>query len=707
MIYIEQNAVNNIFVNVSQYKTGNYGANPKYLWRLQNAQGRNIVSFYPENSTSTYPSAYTGRYDVFTFNTFKNLPENYIYSAGTDCNLHLVNENQYWLGIYEMPPNSTSLNPSGEKLLNSLSFIFVPVENEFYTGNTANFEPNKIYYKNGDGITPTPSNTVSPTPTPTITPTNTGTATPTPTPTNTNIPSITPTNTPYFVCPQQMNITGFTGSYSGYNGTYNRITYQSNGNTFEGGQTITGTGWDTNQLFGLYLTAWENSNGIQLVYRNNSQYVFTAIDAINNGVVNAPDYIELPTFTYYAPDIYAYPAEQGQTIFVFGGSPLVSFNITFTYPTNCPTPTQTPTNTATPSPTPSITPTNTNTPSITPSITPSATPLPLFVAGGSSNNKLGYSTDGLTWSASTNGNSVFNDIQGLTYDGSKFWAVGASAVSSGNTIGYSTDGLIWSAATNSGAPLSLSTQDIIWNGSKYVAATTYFSSINNPVLIYSTDGLTWSASTNGNTIFSALTFSLAWNGTIFVAGGLGTNTLGYSTDGITWSASTNGNSIITNRCLSLAWNGTIFVAGGLGTNRLGYSTDGLTWSASTNGNSIFGTLVNAFAWNGTIFVGGGSGTNVLGYSTDGITWSASTNGNTIFPSGGLNPPVVNSVIWNGNKFVAVGSYEPTFFNQDPIIAYSNDGITWSAATNTIAAFGANAGMNAVASKPSPNLYPPR
>jgi hypothetical protein len=190
MIYIEQNAVNNIFVNVSQYKTGNYGANPKYLWRLQNAQGRNIVSFYPENSTSTYPSAYTGRYDVFTFNTFKNQPENYIYSAGTDCNLHLVNENQYWLGIYEMPPNSTSLNPSGEKLLNSLAFIFVPVENEFYTGNTANFEPNKIYYKNGDGITPTPSNTASPTPTPT----NTGT--PTPTPTNTQTPTITPSATP-------------------------------------------------------------------------------------------------------------------------------------------------------------------------------------------------------------------------------------------------------------------------------------------------------------------------------------------------------------------------------------------------------------------------------------------------------------------------------------------------------------------------------
>jgi len=194
MIYIEQNATNNIFVNVSQYKTGDFGANPRYLWRLQNAQGRNIVSFYPENATSTYPSMYANRYDVFSFDTFKNLPENLNYTGGSACNLHLENENQYWLGVYEMPSGSTSYNPSSAKLLNSLAFIFVPVENEFYTGNTANVEPNKIYYKNGTGITPTPSNTASPTPTPSITPTNTGT--PTQTPTNTATPTLTPTNTP-------------------------------------------------------------------------------------------------------------------------------------------------------------------------------------------------------------------------------------------------------------------------------------------------------------------------------------------------------------------------------------------------------------------------------------------------------------------------------------------------------------------------------
>jgi hypothetical protein len=196
MIYIEQNATNNIFVNVSQYKTGAFGANPRYLWRLQNAQGRNIVSFYPENATTTYPSAYANRYDVFSFDTFKNLPQNFNYTGGTPCNLHLENENQYWLGVYEMPSGSTTYNPSSEKLLTSLAFIFVPVNNDFYTGNTANFEPNKIYYRSGDGITstPTPSSTATPTPTPSITPTSTLTPTPSITPTNTGTPTQTPTS---------------------------------------------------------------------------------------------------------------------------------------------------------------------------------------------------------------------------------------------------------------------------------------------------------------------------------------------------------------------------------------------------------------------------------------------------------------------------------------------------------------------------------
>ena len=67
MIYIGQNTDNQIFVNVSEYKTL---PTPYYLWRLQNSQGKNIISFIPRNITTTYPSMYANKYDVFQFTTY-------------------------------------------------------------------------------------------------------------------------------------------------------------------------------------------------------------------------------------------------------------------------------------------------------------------------------------------------------------------------------------------------------------------------------------------------------------------------------------------------------------------------------------------------------------------------------------------------------------------------------------------------------------
>jgi hypothetical protein len=107
-----------------------------------------------------------------------------------------------------------------------------------------------------------------------------------------------------------------------------------------------------------------------------------------------------------------------------------------------------------------------------------------------------------------------------------------------------------------------------------------------------------------------------------------------------------------------------------------------------------------------LFVAGAQGTNKLAYSTDGITWSASTNGNSIFTGINFGDGIVYDVAWNGNKFVAVGvSSGGSFGPFTPTIGYSTDGITWSAATNTTSVFSIT--VNSIASKPSPNLYPPR
>lgn len=145
MIYITQNSNNKIFVNVSNFKQL---SNPTYLWSLKNAQSDNRTTFIPRNITSTYSSKYANKYDIFEFDTFKDQAEILITTGGTNCNLHLEDNNEYWLGIYEQI-SPTNLNPmlSHDKLLASLSFIFVNESNTYYTGATT---PNNIIYYGGN-----------------------------------------------------------------------------------------------------------------------------------------------------------------------------------------------------------------------------------------------------------------------------------------------------------------------------------------------------------------------------------------------------------------------------------------------------------------------------------------------------------------------------------------------------------------------------
>jgi hypothetical protein len=354
------------------------------------------------------------------------------------------------------------------------------------------------------------------------------------------------------------------------------------------------------------------------------------------------------------------------------------------------TPTITPTNTSTPTVTPTNTSTPTQTPGLSPSPTPTLTPSPttppsfLWVAVGQGTNTLAYSNDGITWIPSANGNTILtNNINGggVAYSGSRWVAVGQGTES----IAYSNDGITWSASTN-GFSLSQIGFSVAWNGSLFVGG---MNGNQGNTLVYSSDGITWTGA--GNPLSLSNARCVASDGTGFVVGGNGPTTLGYSPDGINWFPSANGN-VVCDDGKSLAYNGSLYVfGGGATTNSLGYSTDGITWSASTNGNSIFTGEVTGLAWNGSIWVAGGQGTNSLAYSTDGITWSASTNGNSVIQ-------VVRSVAWNGSLFVAGGQG----INR---LVYSTDGITWSASPN-----GNTIITNyvvGVASKPGPELYPPR
>jgi hypothetical protein len=82
----------------------------------------------------------------------------------------------------------------------------------------------------------------------------------------------------------------------------------------------------------------------------------------------------------------------------------------------------------------------------------------------------------------------------------------------------------------------------------------------------------------------------------------------------------------------------------------------------------------------TRWVAGGSiisnvTTNVFTYSNDGISW---------YKSEGISPiNQCNSVIWNGNIWVAGGKILPTGPNPSRVFSYSYDGIIWKLGNNTV------------------------
>jgi hypothetical protein len=144
MIYIERNALNKVFIDVASYATI---SNPIFLWNLENSQGRDVVNFVPRNITSTYPSQYAGKYQVFEFSTIPTLPVNLVATGTSVCNIHLPNFNQFWLSIYEQNiPTNTNPN-NATRLINQLSFILEETPNDFYSGNTGNTADNIIYYQ--------------------------------------------------------------------------------------------------------------------------------------------------------------------------------------------------------------------------------------------------------------------------------------------------------------------------------------------------------------------------------------------------------------------------------------------------------------------------------------------------------------------------------------------------------------------------------
>ena len=341
----------------------------------------------------------------------------------------------------------------------------------------------------------------------------------------------------------------------------------------------------------------------------------------------------------------------------------------------------------------------------------------VMAGGGGSTTTVGYSFDGINWTAGigTASSAIF---YALAYNGVA-WLLGGST---SPYLYYSLDGITWTAATHSFTTV----QDAVWMGDKWVACGI----VGTSRVAYTFDrtGATGWRTATSSTIFGTNATRLSWNGKILVIQSNGTNTLGYSYDGINWLGI--GLTIFPSiQWGYLSWNGKSFLAGGSNAgNGLAYSYNGINWVGL--GTSFVGSPYNithnarrphtiTYQRNMTVVVG--SGTSGAAYSYDGITWSNFTNssigqgggiayngrvwvsgtnstGNSLSvstdgfswtPIGGsasLLKVAPQRMTWNGSIFVAVCS-DNTAGN---CIAYSYEGMTWmpSFQSNSIFSSGA-------------------
>ncbi len=300
-----------------------------------------------------------------------------------------------------------------------------------------------------------------------------------------------------------------------------------------------------------------------------------------------------------------------------------------------------------------------------------------------------YSSNGINWTRSSVGLFSAASVAAVAYNGSQWIAGGVLATGSvGQTVlYYSTDGIDWVLLKNHASGTAVFTNTtpikcISQNGNVWIAGGS-----GTTKLIYSYDSQRWDSS---SLVVSVGSFNcFCWidapyttnTPTPFFLAGTNTNqSMCYSYNGTAWfglgSSAPFGTSGTTN---CIAWNGSsssAVILAGSSTGAISRTTFGsaiipglATWTSVT---TPFTVSCNAFCWNGQIWVAGGDGTNRLAYSYDGITWTAAT--------GTTMTSACSSITWNGSVFIATGSGTNRF-------VYSSNGINWTAATAPFATSG--------------------
>jgi len=334
---------------------------------------------------------------------------------------------------------------------------------------------------------------------------------------------------------------------------------------------------------------------------------------------------------------------------------------------------------------------------------------------GPGNGMILTSEDGISW---VKRNRIKTDLlNSIAWNGQIACAVGI-----GNMILTSVDGILWKTnSIDDGGPMSF----VVWTGKEFIAggyrdsvfvssnaanwrpyktnrneyATVFYVNNNmfaltNTVLM-SKDGIIWDNSTD--TVQNGAMRAIAWSGTLYVA--VGDNGIALiSIDGTIWKKIIIGTDKVLN---SIVWTGNQFVAVGE-TAGIFTSSDGEVWTQRVEAmNSNYKAVIKAD--NKIVVVG-----NRIATSTDGMDWTiryrgnnataaaygksliavTCRDGNILTSKNGVDWDVrktgtsipLNTIIWNGAKFVAFGSRRSNGGSDidGDSVAISDDGINWVA-----------------------------
>jgi hypothetical protein len=282
----------------------------------------------------------------------------------------------------------------------------------------------------------------------------------------------------------------------------------------------------------------------------------------------------------------------------------------------------------------------------------------LVTVGGSINTAtpvapIQASLDGVTWTVVSppawTGVDYFEDV---IWSGTQFLAVGGpvtnvpQGVAGGaGLVATSPDGLTWTQYNT-----SQFLENVVWSGSQFVA-------VGATAVQTSPDGITWTDATSA-TPDQATLLGAVWSGTEFTAVSL-EGSIYQSPDGTSWTtAFTNPPNPGTSRIpgfYCIAWSGTLYAA----CTDYGFVTspDGVTWTFRP---ALTATSINSILWSGSQFVAVGTTGNVL-TSPDGVTWTAQTT--PAVPSHEFT-----SVAWSGKRYV-IGGFSG--------LLTSPDAVTWT------------------------------